>query len=118
MTKFRTGSLVKTGQGEIVLTTKNTYTGGTTVEQGTVTVANNEAFGTGDVVLKGSTTLKSAADISLANKITLDSGIVFLQTPSDIQQTTSLTLSNTIDGDAAIVKRGAGTLSLTGENCH
>ena len=118
VTKFRTGSLVKTGQGEIVLTTKNTYTGGTTVEQGTVTVANNEAFGTGDVVLKGSTTLKSAADISLANKITLDSGIVFLQTPSDIQQTTSLTLSNTIDGDAAIVKRGAGTLSLTGENTY
>lgn len=56
------GSLVKQGQGTLVLTGNNTYRGGTTVEEGTlwgfndsfgVTVTNEKAVGNGKVTVNG-----------------------------------------------------------------
>jgi fibronectin-binding autotransporter adhesin len=46
--QYREGSLVKTGLGEISLNAENLYSGNTDIQQGTVTVANNKALGTGE----------------------------------------------------------------------
>ena len=41
------GSLTKVGQGTLILTNANTYTGGTTIEQGKLVVNNLSGSGTG-----------------------------------------------------------------------
>jgi fibronectin-binding autotransporter adhesin len=48
-----TGSLVKTGASEQILSGANTYTGGTTVSSGVLTAGNDAAFGTGAITLAG-----------------------------------------------------------------
>ena len=48
-------SLVKSGQGELVLSGANTYSGGTTVSEGVLKVANSLSLGAGDVTLSGGT---------------------------------------------------------------
>ncbi|MCP5176363.1 MAG: autotransporter-associated beta strand repeat-containing protein [Moraxellaceae bacterium] len=120
--KFRTGSLVKTGLGEISLNAENLYSGNTEIQQGTVTVANDKALGTGNVTLQNSTILQSGADVTLANKVELVSGNVTLATPqinqSTTPQNTSLTLTDTVSGAASLTKTGVGTLTLNGQNSY
>ncbi len=52
-----TGSLVKTGTGSLSLAGANSYSGGTTVKDGTLQAANRQALGTGSVRLSGGTLL-------------------------------------------------------------
>ncbi|MFO1373188.1 MAG: autotransporter-associated beta strand repeat-containing protein [Agitococcus sp.] len=120
VTKFRTGSLVKAGEGEVILNTKNTYSGGTKIEKGTVTVGDNEALGTGQVILADGTTLKNTQTVSLANQIQVGgttgtaTGAVTISTVSNSQ----MTLTNAVTGDAGITKTGIGTLVLNGVNTY
>ena len=48
-------ALVKTGPGAVVLSGDNDYTGGTTVESGTLQVASSDALGGGGLYLSGGT---------------------------------------------------------------
>lgn len=47
------GAIVKVGAGTLALTNANTYTGGTSVEAGTLSFNNSQALGTGAVTLNG-----------------------------------------------------------------
>ena len=64
--------ITKTGAGKLSLTGANTYTGGTTISGGTVSVNNVNALGTGDVTLDGGTLDASPA----GNNKTFANGIV------------------------------------------
>lgn len=71
-----TGSLTKTGPGLVTLQAANTYTGGTMVSNGTLSVTSAGKLGTGDVSVAAGATLSvanSAAFASTAN-LTLGEG--------------------------------------------
>ncbi|RRJ94365.1 autotransporter [Opitutaceae bacterium TAV4] len=75
-----TNSLVmeKTGAGTQVLSNANTYSGGTTIKQGTLLVANasGSGVGTGAVAVKNDATFGGTGIVALAtgNAITVESG--------------------------------------------
>lgn len=83
------GSLVKQGNGALWLTGRNTYTGGTTVEDG---------------ILVGDT-------MSLPGDIENRAGVAFNQTADG-------TFPGSISGDGILLKHGAGTLTLAGHNTY
>jgi outer membrane autotransporter protein len=49
------GKIVKTGPGTLILESANTYTGGTTINGGALSVGDLNALGTGNVVVNGGT---------------------------------------------------------------
>ncbi|WP_213580813.1 fibronectin-binding autotransporter adhesin ShdA [Salmonella enterica] len=81
-----TGSLVKTGTGELTLSGDNTYSGGTTIDGGTLTADHADSLGTG----------------AIAN--------------SGVLQVGEGELENTLSGSGSLVKTGTGELTLSGDN--
>ncbi|ENL9312951.1 autotransporter outer membrane beta-barrel domain-containing protein [Salmonella enterica] len=82
-------SLTKTGAGTLILNAENTYTGGTTISDGTLIATNVEALGTGDVT---------------------DNATLELNTGGDF--------TNNISGSGQVVKSGDETLTLSGANSY
>jgi len=84
------GALTKAGNGTLVLTRSNTYSGGTTVSAGTLELGNGG---------------------SVAGNITNNATL-------SINRTDSSTLGNAISGTGALRKSGAGTAILTAANSY
>ncbi|HBZ6171464.1 TPA: fibronectin-binding autotransporter adhesin ShdA [Salmonella enterica] len=82
------GSLVKTGTGELTLSGDNTYSGGTTISGGTLTADHADSLGTG----------------AIAN--------------SGVLQVGEGELENTLSGSGSLVKTGTGELTLSGDNTY
>lgn len=116
-----TGNLTKTGSGTLTLSGVNTYTGATTINGGTVSIAaetglggNPGAFNAGQLTLNGGTLATTATlAIAAANRgvILGASGGTF--SPSS---GTTLTVSNAIAGPGQLTKSGTGNLTLTASN--
>jgi fibronectin-binding autotransporter adhesin len=111
--------LIKLGSGTLILSNANTYSGGTQVNQGTISVGNNTALGTGNVALYAGTTLQAfTGGLNVSNTIVLNgTGTSTI----DTQQYT-LTLSGALDNSAgstgSLTKAGVGTLILTGTSAY
>jgi fibronectin-binding autotransporter adhesin len=77
-----TGTLTKDGTGTLTLTGANTYSGGTTVSEGTIVLGNQNGFGTGTVTLANGVTFKTSgfegnsAGGALPNAFVLSGGTV------------------------------------------
>ncbi|WP_220041076.1 fibronectin-binding autotransporter adhesin ShdA [Salmonella enterica] len=124
-TLFGSGSLVKTGTGELTLSGDNTYSGGTTISGGTLIAANVNALGSGDIDNSGTlildangafelanVTTHSGAPTALAAGSTLDAG----QFTQEDGSTLSIDLGAATD-DAVITADSValgGTLNVTG----
>ncbi|EAO8238054.1 fibronectin-binding autotransporter adhesin ShdA [Salmonella sp. NW1172] len=81
-----TGSLVKTGTGELTLSGDNTYSGGTTITGGTLTADHADSLGSGDIDNSG------------------------------VLQVGEGELKNTLSGTGSLVKIGTGELTLNGDS--
>ncbi|QLA89763.1 fibronectin-binding autotransporter adhesin ShdA [Salmonella enterica subsp. enterica serovar Newport] len=82
------GSLVKTGTGELTLSGGNDYSGGTTITGGTLTADHADSLGSGDI----------------------DSSGVLKVGEGDLE--------NTLSGSGSLVKTGTGELTLSGDNTY
>ncbi|OPQ64985.1 fibronectin-binding autotransporter adhesin ShdA [Salmonella enterica] len=82
------GSLVKTGTGELTLSGDNNYSGGTTIIGGTLTADHADSLGTGAVANSG------------------------------VLQVGEGELENTLSGSGSLVKTGTGELTLSGDNSY
>jgi autotransporter-associated beta strand protein len=136
-------ALTKTGFGDLILTNANTYRGGTTIEGGSLVVANNTALGNpaeklgttvgpfGTLALTGQLAGKA---LSVVQDVTLDgssivnewgkntlTGTTTLKSDSFIgvqRQNDTLTLPGAITGAGGLTKHGDGTLQLSGKNTY
>ncbi|EHY2212677.1 fibronectin-binding autotransporter adhesin ShdA [Salmonella enterica] len=83
-----TGSLVKTGTGELTLSGDNDYSGGTTIDDGVLIADNADSLGTGAVANNGELQVGEGE------------------------------LENTLSGSGSLVKTGTGELTLNGDNSY
>ncbi|EDU5945599.1 fibronectin-binding autotransporter adhesin ShdA [Salmonella enterica] len=120
-----TGSLVKIGTGELTLSGDNSYSGATTISDGTLIAANVNALGSGDIDNSGTLKLEAEGEFNLAN-VTTQSGATTelakgttLNVDSLTQQadsTLNIDLSKA-NGESAITADSVtlgGTLNVTG----
>ncbi|MGO4713755.1 autotransporter domain-containing protein [Bradyrhizobium sp. 2TAF24] len=108
------GSLVKVGTGTLTLTGTNTYTGGTTINGGTLAVASDASLGgaAGNLTLGGGT-LRFLNGFTTNRRITLNADNGTFDTNGN-----DATLQGSIGGTGALIKTGAGTLTITNENYY
>lgn len=105
------GPLSKTGAGTLTLAGANTYTGGTTIGGGTLSVSSDGNLGdaSGGLTFDGGT-LQNTAAFPTARDVTLDDRGGTFQTDVD------LNLNGIIDGSGGLTKSGSAFLILGNEN--
>ncbi|PIB43023.1 transporter [Pseudomonas sp. 2822-15] len=103
------GTLAKLDAGTLVLNGANTYTGGTTLAAGTLTVGNATGLGSGALTVTGASTLDNSVPLVLANAINLNADL-------NVAGNNNLTLAGVLAGNAALIKNGAADLLLSGNN--
>ncbi|QWD79425.1 autotransporter-associated beta strand repeat-containing protein [Polynucleobacter sp. MWH-Spelu-300-X4] len=111
------GQLTKSGAGTLTLSATNTYTGATAINGGTLSVTGSLSDSTSVAVASGATYALGASDtitsLSGAGSINLNS---YTLTVGDANNTT---ISGVISGNGgALVKRGSGSLTLSGANTY
>ncbi|MFZ5672708.1 MAG: autotransporter domain-containing protein [Pseudomonadota bacterium] len=105
------GKLIKDGDGTLILSAINTYSGGTTITAGILQVAadNNLGASTGGIAI-GDGTLRATTGFTSVRDIEL-TGAAGIET-----QAGELGLTGDIIGEGSLTKTGVGTLKLTGSN--
>lgn len=108
------GSFVKTGTGTLVLSGVNTYSGGTTVAGGSLEVTGDANLGdaAGGLTLDGGF-LKASASFGSTRAVLLSGEGGF-----DVSGGATLALGGVVGGAGDLLKRGSGTLALTGANSY
>jgi autotransporter-associated beta strand protein len=133
------GGLSKLGAGTLTLNTVQTYSGGTTLENGTLKIGGNDTLPLSSALTVGTATTNATFDLNGFNQeltgLTLGSGASTAQTIGNSSLTSDSTLTlniagtNTFDGvirdtlgagtqRVALTKNGAGTLVLPGANTY
>jgi len=117
-------ALSKSGAGTLTLSGSNSYSGGTTVSDGTLQIGNANALGTGGLTISG-----GALDLN-GNNVSVPAfsgagGTVTNTVAGTATFTANISGASSYAGSiadgagvVALTKSGAGTLALTGNNSH
>lgn len=131
------GGLTKASSGSLTLSTTNSYSGGTLLSAGTLSIGADNALGTGSLVL-GAATIQSsdATGRTLNNPVFLNgnstvggtgnltfnssgTGTVIAASQITVSSSTvNATFGTSFGGAFGITKAGAGTMTLTGTNTY
>ena len=109
------GSIFKTGTGTLSLSGANSFSGGITIDGGTLSLGNSSAAGTGGISVLGST-IDYADGVNIANVIELEADTT-LNTDAAVVATQSGAISE-VGETFAVTKTGDGTLNLTANNTY
>jgi fibronectin-binding autotransporter adhesin len=140
-----TGDLLKSGNASLTLSNANSFTGGTTLNAGTLNINNPTALGaaTGPFIIAGGTidntsgsaittasypiTLDANLNFSGTNDLNLGAGATNLGSTTATSRTITTTagtlrlggvISDGLGGANEIIKSGAGTLTLAGASTY
>ncbi len=129
-------SVVKGGAAMATLASANSYSGGTTLNNGTLRIGDSAALGSAALAINGGTlSSKDTSPISLATAITFnnnatlgnatDNGVLTLSGPIaltagvDVTFNSDVLLSGVVSGPSNYLgKNGTGTLTVTGTNTY
>jgi outer membrane autotransporter protein len=108
-------SLVKVGTGTLTLSGVNTYSGGTTINGGVISVsADNNLGNTAGGLAFGGGALQTTATFTTARPVTLNAGGgTFIPNGG-----TTLTLAGAVGGAGGLTMAGGGTLVLAGASSY
>ena len=128
-----TGSIIKNGSGEFQITAgSNSFSGGLTLNSGTLTVGTSAALGTGTLSINGGTIRGLSLPISPSNSITIGGNFIAggsqnitFSGAATLTGNRTITTDNTADtifsgaigqdvAGRSLLKNGAGTLTLSG----
>ena len=118
-----TGSLIKTGAGTMTLSSVNTYTGGTRIDNGTLSLthATNTLDNAGAVNVNGGT-LALGTNTDTVGAVTLTSGSITgtgtgrLTGAGSAFDVRSGTISAKLGGSVGLTKSTAGTVTISSDN--
>jgi len=109
-------SLVKNGNASWVLTGANTYSGGTTINGGTLIATNSTGSATGSAAItintNGALQIGSGGTAGSVSGNIDDNGALYFN------HSNALTYSGVISGSGALWQNGSGTLTLSGANTY
>ncbi|WP_201563855.1 autotransporter domain-containing protein, partial [Bosea sp. 46] len=112
------GSVIKTGVGTLTLTGTNTYTGGTTIVEGKLSISAEAHLGNvaGVLTLDGGVLQVTGTTLtSLSRNIVLGSNGGGFEI---VEAGNSFTVAQSLSGSGVLSKSGAGTLVLLGANSY
>jgi fibronectin-binding autotransporter adhesin len=122
------GGLVKSGAGTLTLSGENTFSGGTTLDQGVLRLDHASAAGSGAITqTPNSSTLQinttgtvanvmSIFNIQTLQTVTLSGNKTLNNATYTVEADTTTTESGNLSGAGGITKQGTGTLLVTGNN--
>jgi autotransporter-associated beta strand protein len=133
--KITSGSLLKSGNASLTLTSANSFAGGTRLSAGTLRIGNNEALGSGTIELAGGKlTSDGSSARSLTNAVLIsgnvtlgdatDNGALALSGLVDLggaTRTLTVDSATTLSGaisNGGLTKAGNATLTLAGANAY
>ena len=112
------GSVSKSGTGSLTLNTANTYSGGTTLNAGTLNINNASAIGTGSLTIAAGTTIDNTSGPANTSPITLSTNNAqFWNGDFTFGGSNGLNLGTgavTLGATVSLTTNGAGTLTVGG----
>ena len=106
------GGLKKRGAGTLHLSGDNTYSGGTTLSGGMLTISQESNLGSGNLLFDG-------GDLGITGSFVLPKGLSLSSSASiDVDARQMVTLSSLLSGAGGLKKKGEGTLTLSSVNTY